>query len=457
MTGAIATGQAHDGTQSMDPKTLALNFINHASVILDTGPVRLLSDPWLSGSAFNDGWDLLVPNAIDLDDLEFTHLWYSHEHPDHFAPADLLRLDPGRRAHTPVLFQRTDDGKVAAFCRRQGFPVVEMENYEPLSLHPEVTVSCAKVHGFDSWLLLQAGGHTVLNLNDGKPTDAELERIARASGPLDLLLTQFSYASWVGNEPEMHRMAAEQHLGYMEQQIRALRPRYVTPFASFSWYSHEESEFLNAGMATVHRAVEVITALGAEPVVLYPGDRWILGQPHDNTASLGRWDAAYAALKDRPLRRSESVSLAVIEGLFRDYRRRVMDNNDPQAIKALQADGDLPPALIHLWDLDLALRFDIVGGLEVVSEDAGNCDIRMHSQSLAYLLRHDWGRGSVMISGRVRCNYETLWRFLRQTQIAYANNMGKRFPDSFPVQMLKRPPSVMAELVNRRKELASGP
>jgi len=65
-----------------------LQFLNHASVKIMTDTIAIVSDPWLSGSIFNNGWKLmstsdeLFPVAADTD-----FIWISHEHPDHFSPA----------------------------------------------------------------------------------------------------------------------------------------------------------------------------------------------------------------------------------------------------------------------------------------------------------------------------------------------------------------------------------
>ena len=67
---------------------MEIQFINHASVKIYTENVVILTDPWYSGSAFNKGWNLLVEQSVDqVEDLlsDVSHIWISHEHPDHFS------------------------------------------------------------------------------------------------------------------------------------------------------------------------------------------------------------------------------------------------------------------------------------------------------------------------------------------------------------------------------------
>src|SRR5690349_15279746 len=101
-----------------------IEWVNHASFIASSGRTSLMCDPWLFGSAFNDGWELLVPSQHTTHAIgEVTALWISHVHPDHFAPSVLKAVARDVRRRTPVYFQRTLDQQVATFCRGIGYPV----------------------------------------------------------------------------------------------------------------------------------------------------------------------------------------------------------------------------------------------------------------------------------------------------------------------------------------------
>ena len=68
-------------------------WVNHASFIFEHSNIRLICDPWLSGTAFNEGWHLLAETKFKLKDFsQITHIWISHEHPDHFSPATLKKI-----------------------------------------------------------------------------------------------------------------------------------------------------------------------------------------------------------------------------------------------------------------------------------------------------------------------------------------------------------------------------
>ena len=437
-------------------RRIRIEFLNHACVIFQCGSCRILCDPWLEGSVFNDGWDLMVGSDRTLAEVEFDYLWLSHEHPDHFSPKTLSAIPGDRRSRVTVLIRQTRDGKVASFCKRLGFPVQEMGDHEAYRLDEDVTVTSGAVRGFDTWLLLDAFGQRVLNLNDGKPDQGELASIRAACGDLDVLMTQFAYASWVGDEPELQRVAAERHLGYVDEQMDALEPDYVIPFASFAWYSHRESYHLNECNNRVDQAARRIAARGPQPVVMFVGDEWSVGDPVDNQPALARWEQVYRSLPERPLRTSPTVSQAEILEEFERYVARLKAKNDWAEILRIKAQGHLPPAIIHVWDHARSVAFDLVEGIREVRVPEEQCDVAMHSQSLLYVLRFEWGRGSLMLGGRVRVNCKSAWRFLRQTQIAYANNIGQHVPGDLTLEKLIDSPSVMGELIEYQNRVRGG-
>ena len=42
-----------------------IQFINHASILISNSEKTLLTDPWYSGTSFDDGWKLLYENEQD--------------------------------------------------------------------------------------------------------------------------------------------------------------------------------------------------------------------------------------------------------------------------------------------------------------------------------------------------------------------------------------------------------
>jgi L-ascorbate metabolism protein UlaG (beta-lactamase superfamily) len=64
---------------------MEIEFVNHSSFVVRHENIVLMIDPWLEGRVFNNGWELLAKTTFGFEDFaSVTHIWFSHEHPDHF-------------------------------------------------------------------------------------------------------------------------------------------------------------------------------------------------------------------------------------------------------------------------------------------------------------------------------------------------------------------------------------
>ena len=64
---------------------------------------------------------------------------------------------------------------------------------------------------------------------------------------IDLLLSQFGRANWVGNKDEraLRVISAEEKLERIKLQIQKFNPDSVIPFASFVYFCHPENFHTN--------------------------------------------------------------------------------------------------------------------------------------------------------------------------------------------------------------------
>jgi UDP-MurNAc hydroxylase len=407
-----------------------IEWVNHASFVQRHGDVALLSDPWLSGTAFNDGWELLVPSLFTPADVaSVTHIWFSHEHPDHFSPPVLKKIPAEVRERVQVVFQASPDQRVAKFCRSIGFTVQEVRDGEWFSLGPDFRIMVGRVPFYDSWSLTEAGGVRMLNLNDCVlHREIDLRRLVKTVGSVDLLMTQFSYANWVGGPDDvaLRLEAAQEKLDWVAKQLAAIKPTFCVPFASFSIFAHEENAYLNDERNSVADAVQVIERYGVTPVVLYPGDRWTVGVQHDNAEAIKRYAEA-DDVSNRPLRSHASVPLENLRQLAEDYRQRVRSRNNRALLwlaswPPLHVTG---PILIYLWDLDTVVRFDLAHGLQPVNLPAERAAVAMHSQSLSFTLKFDFGVDTLSVNGRFRGTAAAYRRLLRTFAVSVLNNNGR--------------------------------
>lgn len=444
-----------------------ITLINHACVKIQTGPITLLCDPWLDGPVFNNGWLLLIKTPLDLTQVMdgVTHLWLSHEHPDHFSPKFLSELAKTHAGKLTILFQKTHDGRVKSFCESRGFKVQEIAEGELVDLGHGITARVGKSDFYDSWLYLNDGHTSLLNLNDC-PMRAEkaIRKTLRLTGRPDVLLTQFSYAAWKGGRDNKayREEAAREKLNTVRNQIKVLQPTAVIPFASFSYFANPENSYLNDSVNTPEKAAEAIAHAGPEPILLYPGDTWQAGAPHSNESALTRFAQIYAHRDTLPLIPLEpSVPIEVLEQKFQAYRQRLYKKNSRLLIRLLRALpvlGAFYPVTVRLTDLDQVLSLSVVDGFSVLLPGT-TPEVQMHSASLAFIFDQEFGFDTLTVNGRFESTPTGFSKIVKGFALGSLNALGLtlslgilRNPDVV-TNLLSRLANVMTRLPSRPMEV----
>lgn len=415
---------------------MLIEFVNHASLIVTAGDVRLISDPWLEGKVFDEGWDLVAKSRMAFDDFkDISHIWFSHEHPDHFLPDNLKKIPEEHRRAIHVLYQDTKDKKVSGFCRRLGFgEVTELPPREWIQLGENVEVMNspnATNWLADSWLCVRTPTGTLLNLNDCSAI-GELHDIKKLVGKVDVLAVQFSYAQWEGNRGAVDRRRSHdrQVLEDVKKQIDILEPRYVIPFASFAWFCAEENVYLNAEKNKIGDVASFICDnTKSEPIIMYPGDRWVVGDTHHSVSAISRFEQDFAQIADaaiRPRTRRNAIGAKTLIEKGYEYRRRLLALGPSLLVRAYLAWqcysnrtgfgigrlsnllklalAHVEPARLFVTDLDQAFTFDLKHGLQPIDISHNACDIMLPSASLVYCFTFPWGNAirKRMLPGKQR-------------------------------------------------------
>lgn len=413
-----------------------IEFVCHASVVLRRDPVHMICDPWLTGTAFDDGWALLSEPVFKPDDFaSITHLWFSHEHPDHFSPRSLAMIPEALRARITVLFHASLDRKVANHCEKLGFAdVIELIPGEWRTLAPGFDILCDTWEDSDdSWMLVRTPEESVLNVNDCQAnTRAQADALHALTGDVDVLLTQYSISAWDGNPEDIARRqaGAQTMLDRAALQARTLNAKHVIPFASFIWFCHEENDYMNSGIRPVSDVAKIVEdQTEAKPVVLYPGDRWEIGQPIDNSTAIERYAADLATLPLRPRIPGKRIGIAELQKPAERFSERVKNGRSPIGLRMsamkqnvahqrrthpgkplyfrLAAIRELMmlrirPARIWLTDMDTSVDYCLVRGLEQTGRKHDACDIELSSGALLFAFKFLWGGETLQINGRFR-------------------------------------------------------
>jgi len=407
---------------------MQLQFLNHASVKLMTANTRVTSDPWYSGAAFNNGWDLICRDAeLTAIGSDATHIWLSHEHPDHFS-IEFFKTTPNRSLR--LLFQDTKDHRVASFLRGLGFAVDEIPEGQDFTLAPGETIRIGRCGFYDSWNLFRAEGLSVLNLNDCElNSDDDLRRLASGLGPIDVLLTQFSYAAWKGGRDNklLRQTAAREKLATVRRQIAYLKPKCVVPFASFVYFSHVENFYLNDSVNQIPEVVEAIESAGSRAVVMKPRDIWTVGASWDNAGAIRYWRDACAsmdALPRRPI--GKSIELGKLVDDCRLYQQRIFNKNSKWLIRlasSVPVVGAFQPLLIRLTDLNTTVRFSFFDDLRE-APGAARADVEMASENLDFIFLNEFGYDTLTVNGRFEASTEGFGRMTKNFAIGSLNALG---------------------------------
>lgn len=238
---------------------MEISYLNHASVIVKHGAVKLLVDPWFYSTCFEDGWGLRYKNEASFDQVkDCTHLWISHFHQDHFHRPTLkkiLEVNPdivlvGNNSYN---FQLDGAGRKIGFKN-----VVPLYERRTLALDQDFAITRYPTQGIDNMLLIKAGGITILNYNDCVIPSITQKLLKKRFGNIEVLLTNFNHAGKLLLYPfPSADVIRNKLIQNFAENFTVFNPRYVLPFASYHYYRSPHSAEQNDTMLTSNDLVAV--------------------------------------------------------------------------------------------------------------------------------------------------------------------------------------------------------
>jgi L-ascorbate metabolism protein UlaG (beta-lactamase superfamily) len=349
--------------------SLHVESLNHACVLLSVSGVRLLFDPWLSGTAFSGGWGLRYENPRAIERAaDATHLWISHWHSDHMHEPTLREL-ARRRPDIEVLANVSHNFSMVERLRAMGFAkVVALGERTPLSIGSGVMVARYPTAGIDNMLHVAAPGASILNYNDCNLPERALRRLKARIGQVDLLLANYNHAGKLF-ERASDEAIQRTFFGSMARAVEVMRPRHVVPFASSHVYRSRYSTAQNQSLLDFDQ-LAAWTAHDPRYAVLRIGDALDVAE---GQARIERAPAARRA----PLDVLDEGASVPFDQLASHVGAR---SRDLAARFPLLARW-MPPLVVRVDDHDRCLRLEL-GRAPRELPGSAPADIRAHSRAI---------------------------------------------------------------------------
>lgn len=411
-----------------------VKLINHASAKVRVDDVSIVSDPWYEGSVFHKGWKLLHQLTVEETKIHLQntdYIYVSHEHPDHFSPSFFFNKEYKSQIlenKTQILFQETKDKRVLNFLKKNGYDVIEVPNNKFIKLKNNVRVKIIKFGYVDSALIIEGSQERILNLNDCPLNNIEeIKKFRKDHGKFDLLLTQFSYAAWKGNEDnkDFRRSAAQEKLNTIENQFKILECKKVVPFASFIYFSNKLNSFMNDEINKPH-VFQKSLSKKIDSVILAPGEEQIISQLKQSENSLNFWKKKYEDINKYPLESFDnSVDLRTLKDEYIKYKQKILEINSKAIIyisSKIKFLKFFQPINIFLYDHKKNYEFSLINGFNLTEKKSS--DISMHSESLAFIFKNDFGYDTLTVNGCFEASKNGFIKATRSFAIGSLNSMG---------------------------------
>jgi hypothetical protein len=219
-----------------------VEYICHACLLIDTGDLKLVTDPWFAGTAYCGQWHLF-PKPVNTQDLaDVDVILISHGHEDHLHEASLRQLRKSARIFFPFsLF-----GGTIEYLKGLGFAqVTEAIAYRKYQITEKTFVTYIP-NSHDNIIIIESNGRVLVNANDAlhsypQPViDFYLDLVRERWPRIDYLFCGFGGASYFPNTVHCEGKV-DRTVGEVREQLFAhnfcrvvagLKPRIAAPFAA---------------------------------------------------------------------------------------------------------------------------------------------------------------------------------------------------------------------------------
>lgn len=398
-----------------------LEFVNHACFFYENSDFIFICDPWVEGTAFNDGWNLLDRSTSNkeliskiLENKKFLYIWYSHEHSDHFSISFLKELKE-IDYDVKFLFQNSIDKRVKKYLKANKFKIQELKIGDRFFLDKTHWINLFSWKSGDSFLIMHLDQFNILNLNDcitsSKQDFIKIKNYCQIYGfqKIDILFAQFGIANWTGNELDnsYRKAEASEKLLRISNLVKYLNPKNVILFASYVYFCNDYNFYLNKDQNTPVsiRKNYFLKKYAKKIFFLKPRDRVKLdsnlsGYLKELTSGAeAHWQNLHKEAKPI-INNDKYYQLFEIKKAFNKYQRKIF-LNFLGIFSLLEYIGIIKPIKFKINDLGKVIKLSYGEKLKEIN-NYEDWDISVSSQDLFFSISNKFGFDCLQVNGRFR-------------------------------------------------------
>lgn len=246
---------------------MRISFVGHASILVESKNISILTDPWWAGPCFGAQWWIHPSPFLDvLAEPKLQYIYVSHGHSDHLHPGTLARFD----RNTKILVAKDLD--IGPWLTKMGFPVLELPDGESVELGSGVRATIRPTINNDSLLVISDGKETCVNLNDALHAtpavvqDKFIAWLKERHTSIDYLFCGYGTAS---HFPNCYRIPGKDYAKTAAQRqhhfnsvwariVQELKPKFAFPFAADVLLLEEDLFWANEPVHNAERPVHLL-------------------------------------------------------------------------------------------------------------------------------------------------------------------------------------------------------
>ena len=227
-----------------------IRFLAHACMSIDIDGFKIVTDPWLIGPCFNNGWWHLYPPKNDAVNIlkEADLIYISHNHPDHLHP-ETLQYIKNKKIITPNFKSKSSEKMLSAI----GCTKIEVLNFQDVfeikSKNIFFTIFKSGDFRDDSGLYIKSGKFSILLavdsrfLNGGNlPKNTTVFMSSFAAGATGFPLCFLNYSE--NEKKKIKKTTKIAKLLEIEMMLKKLNSKFFIPYAGFFSESASRDKYI---------------------------------------------------------------------------------------------------------------------------------------------------------------------------------------------------------------------